>query len=230
MHLIYSYIPQAEHFSQAIYLYSSNDAEAHVTHIVDRVVRHSNALDTESLCIVQGVSCWSIRADVHVLDFDGNLTDAVCIAVMTGLKHFRRPDAVVRDGQVIVYGVNERVPVELNITHRPLSVTFNAYNDGTTLILDATLKEEQASEGELVIGMNDSGEVSYLSKFSGKPIDGFDIVDKSKTALDKVKEINARVDKALAADLARRGKKGILEEQSRADEDREGDFETLDIV
>ncbi|KAJ5238483.1 Exosome complex endonuclease 2/ribosomal RNA processing protein [Penicillium chermesinum] len=207
----------------------SNDAEAYVANVVDRVVRHSNALDTESLCIVQGVSCWSIRADVHVLDFDGNLTDAVCIAVMTGLQHFRRPDAVVRDGQVIVYGIDERVPVALNITHKPLSVTFNAFNEGKNLILDASLKEELASEGELVIGINNGGEVCFLSKFAGAPVDAHDIVEKSNVALEKVKEINARIDKVLLADLSRRGKKGMMEE-SRAENDREIDSRTTTVV
>jgi exosome complex component RRP45 len=44
---------------------------------------HSNALDTESLCILKGVSCWSIRADVHVIDYDGNITDAMLSATGT---------------------------------------------------------------------------------------------------------------------------------------------------
>ncbi|CEJ61096.1 Putative Exosome complex endonuclease 2/ribosomal RNA processing protein [Penicillium brasilianum] len=197
----------------------SNDLEASVTHVLDSVIRRSNALDTESLCILKGVSCWSIRADVHVLDYDGNLTDAACIAVMTGLQHFRRPDAVVRDGQVVVYGVEERVPVALNITHKPLSVTFNTFNEGRHIILDATRKEEQASEGELVIGINNGGEVCFTSKFSGAPIDAMEVVIHIRVALDKVKELNAQIEKVMQADLAERAKKGMAEE-SRAENDR----------
>ncbi|KAJ5387199.1 Exoribonuclease phosphorolytic domain 1 [Penicillium cosmopolitanum] len=197
----------------------SNDLEAYVTHVLDSVVRRSNALDTESLCILKGVSCWSIRADVHVLDYDGNLTDAACVAIMTGLQHFRRPDAVVRDGQVIVYGVEERVPVALNITHKPLSITFNSYNDGKSIILDATRKEEQASEGELVIGINNGGDVCFLSKFSGAPVDAMEMVTKSTVALEKVKEINAQMEKAMQTDLAKRAKQGMAD-LSRAENDR----------
>lgn len=197
----------------------SSDFEAYVTHVLDSVIRRSNALDTESLCILKGVSCWSIRADVHVLDYDGNLTDAACIAIMTGLQHFRRPDAVVRDGQVIVYGVEERVPVALNITHKPLSVTFNAFHDGSNIILDATRKEEQASEGELVIGINNGGDVCFVSKFSGAPVDAIEVVTKSSVALEKVKEINVQVDKLMQADLSRRAKQGMADE-SRAENDR----------
>jgi exosome complex component RRP45 len=200
-------------------LYSSNDLEASATNTLDRVIRHSNALDTESLCIMKGVSCWSIRADVHVIDYDGNLTDAACIAIMTGLQHFRRPDAVVKDGRVIVYGVEERVPVALNITHKPLSVTFHTFNDSKNVIVDATLKEEQASEGDLVIGLNNAGELCYMSKIEGAPVNPMVIVNKTSVAWEKAKELNLIIEKVLRVDLAKRAKVGMADE-SRAENDR----------
>ncbi|CAI7618385.1 unnamed protein product [Penicillium bialowiezense] len=198
----------------------SNDLEAAVTHTLDRVIRRSNALDTESLCILKGVSCWSIRADVHVVDYDGNLTDAACIATMAGLQHFRRPDAVVRNGRVIVYGVEQRVPVPLNITHKPLSVTFHTFNESKHVIVDATLKEEQAAEGDLVIGINNAGDLCYASKIVGAPVDAMVIVTKTNVAWEKVKALNAVIDKVLQVDLAKRAKVGMADE-SRATNDRE---------
>ncbi|KAL4867408.1 hypothetical protein BDV12DRAFT_171370 [Aspergillus spectabilis] len=195
------------------------DLETYVTNVLDRVIRHSNALDTESLCVLKGVSCWNIRADVHITDYDGNLIDASCIGVMAGLQHFRRPDAVVKDGQVIVYGVDERVPAPLNITHKPLSVTFHTFDEGKLVILDATRKEEQAAEADVVIGMNNAGDVCYISKFSGSPVDAMVFVTKTTVALEKVKEINGIIDKALQIDLAKRAKGGLAE-QARAENDR----------
>ncbi|KAL2813973.1 ribosomal protein S5 domain 2-type protein [Aspergillus granulosus] len=195
------------------------DFETYVTNVLDRVIRHSNALDTESLCILKGVSCWTIRADVHITDYDGNLIDASCIGVMAGLQHFRRPDAVVKDGQVIVYGIDEKVPVPLNITHKPLSVTFHTFDEGKIVILDATRKEEQASEADVVIGLNNAGDVCYLSKFSGSPVDAMVFVTKTTVALEKVKELNGIIDKALQVDLAKRAKGGLAE-QARAENDR----------
>ena len=183
------------------------------------MVRHSNALDTESLCIIKGVSCWNIRADVHVVDYDGNLIDAACIGVMAGLQHFRRPDAVVKDGQVVVYGLDERMPVSLNITHKPLSITFHTFDEGKQVILDATRKEEQASEADVVIGMNSTGDVCYVSKFSGSPVDAMVFVTKADVALEKVKEINGIIDKALQVDFSKRTNTGMVEE-SRAENDR----------
>ncbi|KAL2834102.1 ribosomal protein S5 domain 2-type protein [Aspergillus pseudoustus] len=195
------------------------DFETYVTNVLDRVIRHSNALDTESLCVLKGVSCWTIRADVHITGYDGNLIDASCIGVMAGLQHFRRPDAVVKEGQVIVYGIDEKVPVPLNITHKPLSVTFHTFDEGKLVILDATRKEEQASEADVVIGLNNAGDVCYLSKFSGSPVDAMVFVTKTTVALEKVKELNGIIDKALQADLAKRAKGGLAE-QARAENDR----------
>ncbi|KKK21658.1 putative exosome complex endonuclease 2 [Aspergillus ochraceoroseus] len=195
------------------------DLETYITNVLDRVIRHSNALDTESLCVLKGVSCWSVRADVHITDYDGNLIDASCIGIMAGLQHFRRPDAVVKDGQVIVYGLDERVPVPLNITHKPLSITFHTFDEGKRVILDATRKEEQASEADVIIGMNNAGDVCFLSKFSGSPVDAMVFVTKTTTALEKVKEINGIIDKALQGDLTQRAKRGLAEE-SRAENDR----------
>lgn len=103
--------------------------------------------------------------------------------------------------------MEERVLVALNITHKPLSTTFNTFNRGSNLILDITRKEEQASEGDLVIGINNEGDICFLSKFSGAPVDAIEMVNKSNVALEKVKEINAQTDKLMQADLARRAKR-----------------------
>ena len=35
---------------------------------------------------------WYLRVDIHVLDADGNLTDAVVLSALASLLSFRRPD------------------------------------------------------------------------------------------------------------------------------------------
>jgi exosome complex component RRP45 len=189
--------------------------------VLDRVIRHSNALDTESLCILKGKSAWNIRADVHVIDFDGNLIDTACIGIMAGLQHFRRPDIEVKEGQVTVFGLDERVPVPLNITHRPLAITFQSFHEGKILVLDATRKEEQASEGDLIIAVNNSGETCAVYKSAGSPVSAIEVVNKTNFALRKVQEINGIIKKALDSDLARRAKVNRAVEAS-AENDREG--------
>ncbi|KAF7827264.1 exosome complex component RRP45A-like isoform X1 [Senna tora] len=39
--------------------------------IIDRGLRESRAVDTESLCILSGKLVWAIRIDIHILDNGG---------------------------------------------------------------------------------------------------------------------------------------------------------------
>eukprot|EP00607_Mallomonas_marina_P007567 CAMPEP_0182418828 /NCGR_PEP_ID=MMETSP1167-20130531/3212_1 /TAXON_ID=2988 /ORGANISM="Mallomonas Sp, Strain CCMP3275" /LENGTH=390 /DNA_ID=CAMNT_0024593257 /DNA_START=33 /DNA_END=1202 /DNA_ORIENTATION=- len=59
---------------------------------LERSIRDSDSLDTESLCIISGESVWSIRCDVRVLDYQGNALDGVCLATMSALRAFRKPE------------------------------------------------------------------------------------------------------------------------------------------
>ncbi|OAL72284.1 WD repeat protein [Trichophyton violaceum] len=174
-----------------------SELEVSLSRTLDKIVRRSNALDTESLCIAKGRICWNIRADIHILDCDGGLIDASCLAIMAGLLHFRLPESTVRDGEVTVFTTEEKVPVQLNLTKIPLSVTFNLYDEGKIMLLDATTSEEAVSEGSLVVALDKTGEIALYSKPDGAPADPVNMVNCSTLALEKVRELN----KLLAARL-----------------------------
>lgn len=63
--------------------------------MIEKVLRGSRVIDTESLCIIAGRFVWSVRVDIHILDSHGNLIDCACLAASTALLHFRRPDVTV---------------------------------------------------------------------------------------------------------------------------------------
>ena len=46
----------------------------------------------------------NLRVDITLLDFAGNVIDACCIAAMTALSHFRRPDFIVNGDEVRISG------------------------------------------------------------------------------------------------------------------------------
>ena len=48
---------------------------------------------------------WSIRVDIHFLDHDGNIIDAACIAAISALSHFRRPDVTVIGEEVTIVSI-----------------------------------------------------------------------------------------------------------------------------
>ncbi|KAK4894524.1 hypothetical protein LTR28_002029, partial [Elasticomyces elasticus] len=86
------------------------ETELLISRLLEKAVRRSGALDTESLCLIAGRKCFSVRADIHVLAHDGGLLDCSCVALVAALRHFRRPDVAVLGEEVRVFGLREREP------------------------------------------------------------------------------------------------------------------------
>ncbi|RFU29171.1 hypothetical protein B7463_g7173, partial [Scytalidium lignicola] len=162
--------------SPAFEPFRPTETELLLSRLLEKSLRRSSAIDTESLCLLAGQKVWSVRADVHLLSHDGNLIDASCIAVIAALQHFRKPDTSIEGDNVTIYTLAEREPVPLSLLHFPLCVTFNFYADGEAVLLDATLLEEQLSIGSCSISMNRHGEVCNISKLGGVPVDAVEIL------------------------------------------------------
>jgi exosome complex component RRP45 len=196
-----------------------NQDEIILSRILEKAIRRSSALDTESLCIIAGSKCFSLRADIHVLDHDGNLIDAACVGLVTALQHFRRPDVEVEGEKVTIFSSREREPIPLSMLHHPLCVTFSYYDGGAIALLDATLAEEQVREGEVIITMNRNGELCQIAKYGGAPVDALAILNWTSMALVKVQAMTKIVQQRLEEDAKKRDKGGLLAEL-RADNDR----------
>lgn len=195
-----------------------SETELLLSRLLEKTLRRSQALDTESLCLIAGSKVWSIRADIHVLSHDGNLVDVSCIGVVSALQHFRKPDTSTEGEEVTIYTLAEREPVPLSLLHHPLCVTFSFYA-GETVLVDATSLEEQLREGCVTVGMNRHGEVCQIAKLGGEPVDAVTLLHCVNVALVKVKEISAFVARRLREDAKKRDKGGLLAELS-AENDR----------
>jgi exosome complex component RRP45 len=171
------------------------------------------------LCIIAGLKCFHIRADVHILDHDGNIIDATCLALIAALLHFRRPDVEVHGEEVTIFASTEREPVKLQMQHQPFCVTTSYYGNGTVMLHDATLIEEQCREGEVIISLNRFGEVCQIAKFGGTPIDGVSILICTNAVLEKAKMLDKLVRTKLEEDEKRRNVGGLMAELS-AENDR----------
>lgn len=190
------------------------DAEVILSRVLEKAIRRSNALDTESLCIIAGLKCFALRADVHIVDHDGGLVDASCIAVMAALQHFRRPDVIVEGEKAIVLSAREREPIPLSILHQPLSVTFSYYEESNIFLVDADLAEEQVRQGEIIITMNRHGEICQINKYGGAPVDALDLLNLNNTALARVEDLSKFIQKKLQEDAEKRDAGGLMAELS----------------
>ncbi|CCE63308.1 hypothetical protein TPHA_0E02160 [Tetrapisispora phaffii CBS 4417] len=197
---------------------NTGDDEVLCSRIIEKAIRRSGALDVEGLCIVAGSKCWAIRADVHVLDCDGGIIDASCLAVICALLHFRKPDVSILGEQVTVHPINEREPVALGILHIPICVTFSFFNpqdveenikgagNNEIAIIDATLKEESLRDGVLTVTLNKNREVVQVSKAGGLPMDALSLMDCCHKAYDITERITDQILALIKEDSQKRNK------------------------
>uniref|UniRef100_A0A8H7K5A0 Exosome complex component RRP45 n=1 Tax=Bionectria ochroleuca TaxID=29856 RepID=A0A8H7K5A0_BIOOC len=197
------------------------ETEVLLSRLLEKTIRRSGALDTESLCLVAGKKCWSIRADVHVLSLDGNLTDAACLAVVAALRHFRKPDSSIEGEALTVYTPAEREPVPLSWLHSPFCITFSYFGEegDTAVLLDTSWLEEQLRTSSCTFSLNRHGEICQVSKLGGVSIDAPVFVQCAQVALAKSKEYTELVDRKLAEDAKSRDKGGLMAELT-AENDR----------
>ena len=196
------------------------ETEVLLSRLLEKTIRRSGALDTESLCLIAGQKVWSVRVDLHVLSHDGNLVDAACFAVVAALRHFRKPDSSIEGENLTVYTAAEREPVPLSWLHSPFCVSFSFYGEeGETVLVDASLLEEQLRVSSCTFGMNKHGEICQIFKPGGTPVDAMLLLQCGSLAVAKVKELSDYMDKTLAEDSKGRNKGGLLAEL-RADNER----------
>ncbi|KAJ2890875.1 hypothetical protein MKZ38_001252 [Zalerion maritima] len=197
------------------------ETEVLLSRLLEKTVRRSGALDTESLCLMAGKKCWAVRVDVHVLSHDGNLVDAACVAVVAALRHFRKPDTSVEGEMVTVYTAAEREPTPLSWLHSPYCVTWSFYGEeGEMALLDASWKEEQVQVASFTVSLNRHGEVCQIAKLGGVAVDAVLLLKCTAGATVEVKRISEMVDQKLEEDAKRRDKGGLMAEL-RAENERE---------
>ncbi|KAG6805202.1 hypothetical protein H0H92_000310, partial [Tricholoma furcatifolium] len=143
----------------------SSDEEVAITRMLDKVLRRSDAVDKESLCILAGHRVWHIRLTLHFLSDGGNMLDCACLAGIVALKHFRRPDVEVIGDEVTIHEPTERAPVPLAIHHTPFCFTFAFFSDSAIPpIIDPSQLEQRLSAGLISIALNAQRELCVLQK------------------------------------------------------------------
>ncbi|CAE6475693.1 unnamed protein product [Rhizoctonia solani] len=200
----------------------SSEEEVIITRMLEKIIRRSEAVDREALCILAGqqVYCyicrpkilnsftlgykvWALRLTIHVLSDEGNMLDCACLAAVTALRHFRRPDVEVVGDEVIVHDPEERAPVPLSLHHTPYCVSF-AFLDEDLPILDPNHLETQISLSSLSLALTPARELCTVQKAGGLALDADEMLRLVDVAARRAKELNSLVENSLRADLAKR--------------------------
>ncbi|CAG9808972.1 unnamed protein product [Chironomus riparius] len=125
-----------------------------VTRILERTIRESNCIDLESLCIVAEEKVWNLRVDISILNNEGNVIDCACIAAVSALAHFRRPDCTASgDGEFTIHKSAEKDLIPIVLHHYPICVNYALF-EGKTPIADPTILEERVTNASLILAVN----------------------------------------------------------------------------
>ena len=149
-----------------------NENAIELARVVDRGIRESKSIELEKLCIEPGKLVWIINIDIHVLDHDGNLTDAAALGAIAALLKTKMPKY--EDGKTIY---DEKIS-KLPVIDKPVAVTIGKISD--KLLVDPDLEEENALDARLTIVTNSAHSICAMQK-SGK---GFFTSQEVEQAID----------------------------------------------
>ncbi|PWZ01027.1 putative RRP45-exosome complex exonuclease [Testicularia cyperi] len=208
---------------------SARNREILFDRLVEKAVRRTEAVDREALCVVAGEQVWNIHLTVHLLADQGAAVDAAVLCSLLALRHFRRPDYSIENGnQVHLYSSDQRVPVPLAIHHTPLCVSFAIFNhvpasvsgesteksnsssSGASVptksvaLLDPSLLEESLADSKLTLVLNAQREICVLDKSYGSPISPQTLLELIQLGLSRVQSLTNLLENALKSDAQSR--------------------------
>ncbi|KAI1793451.1 ribosomal protein S5 domain 2-like protein [Ganoderma leucocontextum] len=175
------------------------EEEVTLTRMLDKVLRRSDAVDKESLCVLAGQRVWHIRLTIHILSDAGNMVDCACLAGVVALKHFRRPEVEVEGDEVTVHHPSERAPVPLSMHHTPFCLTFAFFPD-TPPLLDPLRLEQTLSAGLLSVALNAQKELCVVQKAGGVPLAAEEVLGIMDIAVVKARELDKLIEARLQED------------------------------
>lgn len=145
--------------------------------VVDRGIRESGAIDIKKLCISVGESVWIIYIDIHVLNDDGNVIDASCLAAIAALM-----TTIVPNEQ---HGIGADVPLAMK--EMPVGVTLAKI--GSKLMVDSSRDEEAVCETKLTVVSSSDGSVAGMQKMGSVPFTEAEVLEAIDMACEKAAEI-----------------------------------------
>ncbi|XP_071383614.1 exosome complex component RRP42 isoform X2 [Centroberyx affinis] len=160
-----------------------------------KVFNNKRSVDLKSLCISAGEHCWALYVDVLLLQCDGNLYDAISVAIKAALFNTKIPKVFIsaddEGGKEIELSDDPYDCMRLDVENVPCIVTLCKV--GHRHVVDATLQEKACSVASLIISVTHKGTVTCVRKVGGGSLDPESIFEMT--------EAGKRVGKALHAPL-----------------------------
>ncbi|MDO5850865.1 MAG: exosome complex protein Rrp42 [Methanobacteriaceae archaeon] len=163
---------------------SQNKFAIEISRVIDRTIREAPLIDLNKLCVIENEKVWKINIDLHILNQDGNLIDAACLAAVTALVTSKMPSITVINNEIIMDNDNL---INLPIDSLCLSCTVAKING--SLILDPISDEEKIMDTCLSVSLRPDGSLCSLQKSGNHAFKFEEIVMAISMAYEKSKEI-----------------------------------------
>lgn len=145
--------------------------------VVDRGIRESGAIDIKKLCITLGESVWIVFVDIHILNDDGNLIDASCLAAIAALM-----TTIIPNEQ---QGIGKNVPLAMK--EIPVGVTLALI--GSRIMVDPSLDEDTICEAKLTVVSSSDGSIAGMQKMGSASFTEAEVLEAIDIAREKAAEI-----------------------------------------
>ncbi|KAF9505215.1 hypothetical protein BS47DRAFT_564544 [Hydnum rufescens UP504] len=191
-----------------------SEEEVLITRMLEKVLKRSDAVDREALCILAGQQVWQIKLTLHFLSDEGNMLDCACLAGVAALRHFRRPEVEVVGEEVIIHDPTERAPIPLSIHHTPICVTLAFFEDSEHPIVDPNHLESLLMDSQLNIALthlssSTSPTLCVFQKAGGMPLTADEIRNCVEIAVRRARVLSEWLEKKIKGDWE--GRKASIE-------------------
>lgn len=149
------------------------------TTFMDSLIIESGCISLEDLCIEEGKLCWVLYCDMVCLDFDGNLLDACCVALLAALKNTLLP-TVKSNEDTGLPETDLSCKKCLALSSCPVSTTFAVFDD-KIMFVDPTQEEEAIATGMVTIVATEN-HINNIYKPGGTPLSEQQLQDCIKRA------------------------------------------------
>ncbi len=158
--------------------------------VVDRGIRHSNAISRSDLCIKAGAFVYLVLVDLYILADHGNLIDVASIAAVSALMKTKLPQVKITDeGEAEVL----ETTTSLKMGPPPLTVTFGKIGD--SIFVDPNLAEERVLEARISIAIDGDDTIAAIQKWGATPFSRQEVTDCIERASKIVKKLRKQLPK-----------------------------------
>lgn len=157
-----------------------SNLDIEVSRVLDRSIRESKTLDLKKFCITKGEKSFQIFIDGYVMNYDGNLLDALNLATVKALMNTKMP-TLEEDGKL------GRSDKNIELSSQPVMVTLSSING--KYLVDLNKAEELAADFSLSISYLDENTVCAMQKFGIQGISEKEISNIFKIGQEKQKEL-----------------------------------------